>query len=145
MRVRENHQTNIEICKVVQLQRPPGETLSDGSVKFPSKTRISVSVPSQSLAVLPYFYSLSVGEGVLISKMNILVGKKTCLLSVPQVFNNKLTFNNKLRAERDFSVFLWQGSSSVVCIFFLHQCVFLLMRREQKRIVKRFAFRSQYK
>lgn len=58
------------------------------------------------LAVLPYFYSLSVGEGVLISKMNILVGKKTCLLSVPQVFNNKLTFNNKLRAERDFSVFL---------------------------------------
>lgn len=59
-----------------------------------------------SLAVLPYFYSLSVGEGVLISKMNILVGKKTCLLSVPQVFNNKLTFNNKLRAERDFSSFL---------------------------------------
>lgn len=105
MRVRENHQTNIEICKVVQLQRPPGETC-DGSVKFPSKTRISVSVPSQSLAVLPYFYSLSVGEGVLISKMNILVGKKTCLLSVPQVFNNKLTFNNKLRAERDFSGFL---------------------------------------
>lgn len=58
------------------------------------------------LRVWPYFYSLSVGEGVLISKMNILVGKKTCLLSVPQVFNNKLTFNNKLRAERNFSGFL---------------------------------------